>query len=213
MPLIKALRVSLQASSRQPWLFEKTLSQKAPPLFPPKKRERVYCVDQAGLEHTEICLPLPLSVGIKGAHHHSLPFSHHTISEIYTDQSCYTRQIYIHSLHMTYMQIYIICDIHMYTHSLQGGINTTLILGYILIPSLQFRNADTKTIRKLLFTGTAAHALQRLSSLFQMALLVLQVISRGWLESHRVTRSHGQSAHITTTTPDQLIVFTVNSEA
>ena len=84
MPLMKALRVSLQASSREPRLCEETLSQKGLSPTPNPKKRGSYSVDQAGLEHTEIWLPLLLSVGIKGVHHHNLPFSHHNISEIYT---------------------------------------------------------------------------------------------------------------------------------
>lgn len=36
-------------------------------------KKESYCVDWAGLELTEICLPLPLlSAGVKGVHHHAM---------------------------------------------------------------------------------------------------------------------------------------------
>ena len=33
----------------------------------------IHYVDQAGLELTELCLPLPLKCWVKGVHRHSLP--------------------------------------------------------------------------------------------------------------------------------------------
>lgn len=40
---------------------------------------------------------------------------------------------------------------YMHTHVIyRVGTNTILLLGYILIPSLQFKNFDTKTIREVI---------------------------------------------------------------
>lgn len=129
---------------------------------------------------------------------HTLPFSYNTISEIHTHYLAYMLYMtYIHTLTTYDTQIYITCDIYMYTHVVyRAGTNTIiLLLGYILIASLQFKNFDTKTIREatvcwecpMCYSGTSALRSSQQPCLWSCHhCCILQVISREKLEYHRV---------------------------